>query len=87
MRMRSRKEARYLATGKSFQTMWLGHWHQYISTPKMVVNGTMKGFDEYALLMGFGYEQPQQALALVTPEKNITIQAPVFFVDRKKENW
>ena len=87
MRMRSRKEARYLATGKSFQTMWLGHWHQYISTPKMVVNGTMKGFDEYALLMGFGYEQPQQALALITPEKNITIQAPVFFVDRKKENW
>jgi hypothetical protein len=53
----------------------------------MVVNGSMKGFDEYALLMGFGFEQPQQALAIVTPEKNITIQAPVFCADRKKECW
>lgn len=87
MRMRARKQARYLATGKSFQTLWLGHWHQYISTPSMIVNGSLKGFDEYAMLMGFGHEQPQQALAIVTPERNITIQAPVFCLDRKKEGW
>lgn len=87
MRMRARKHQRYMATGKSFQTLWLGHWHQYISTPSMIVNGSMKGFDEYALLMGFGFEQPQQALAIVTPEKNITFQAPVFCLDRKREKW
>ena len=87
MRMRARKQARYLATGKSFQTLWLGHWHQYISTPSMIVNGSLKGFDEYAMLMGFGHETPQQALAIVTPERNITIQAPVFCLDRKKEGW
>ena len=87
MRMRARKQSRYLATGKTFSTLWLGHWHQYISTPSMVVNGTMKGLDEYALLMGFGFEQPQQALAIVTPERNITIQAPVFCMNRKKEGW
>lgn len=87
MRMRARKHQRYMVTGKSFQTLWLGHWHQYISTPSMVVNGSLKGFDEYALLMGFGFEQPQQALALVTPEKNITFQAPVFCADRKREGW
>lgn len=87
MRMRARKHQRYMATGKSFQTLWLGHWHQYLSTPSMIVNGSLKGFDEYALLMGFGFEQPQQALAVVTPEKNITFQAPVFCLDRKKEKW
>ena len=87
MRMRARKQARYMATGKSFQTLWLGHWHQYISTPSMIVNGSLKGFDEYAMLMGFGHEQPQQALAIITPERNITIQAPVFCVDRKREKW
>jgi hypothetical protein len=87
MRMRAKKHARYMATNKSFQTLWLGHWHQYISTPSMVVNGSMKGFDEYALLMGFGHEQPQQALAIVTPDRNMTIQAPVFCMDRKKEGW
>ncbi len=87
MRMRARKHQRYMATGKSFQTLWLGHWHQYLSTPSMIVNGSLKGYDEYALLMGFGFEQPQQALAVVTPEKNITFQAPVFCLDRKKEGW
>ena len=87
MRMRAKKEARYLQTGKSFRTMWCGHWHQYISTPSLIVNSTMKGFDEYALLQGYNFEQPQQALAIVTPERNITIQAPVFFADRKKEGW
>jgi len=87
MRMRARKQSRYMATGKSFQTLWLGHWHQYISTPSMIVNGSLKGFDEYAMLMGFGHEAPQQALAIITPERNITIQAPVFCVDRKKEGW
>jgi hypothetical protein len=87
MRMRARKQGRYLATGKSFSTLWLGHWHQYISTPAMVVNGSLKGPDEYSLIMGFSHEQPQQALAVVTPERNITIQAPVFCMDRKKEGW
>jgi len=87
MRMRARKEGRYLQTGKTFKTLWLGHWHQYISTPSMIINGSMKGYDEYAMLMGFGFEQPQQALALITPEKNITFQAPVFCADRKKEKW
>jgi hypothetical protein len=87
MRMRAKKHARYMATGKSFQTLWLGHWHQYISTPSMVVNGSLKGADEYSLIMGFSHEPPQQALAVVTPEKNITFQAPVFCLDRKKEGW
>jgi hypothetical protein len=87
MRMRAKKHARYMATGKSFQTLWLGHWHQYISTPSMVVNGSLKGADEYSLIMGFSHEPPQQALAVVTPEKNLTFQAPVFCLDRKKEGW
>lgn len=87
MRMRARKQARYLATNKSFQTLWLGHWHQYISTPSMIVNGSLKGPDEYSLIMGFSHEPPQQALAIVTPERNITIQAPVFCLNRKLEGW
>jgi hypothetical protein len=87
MRMRARKQGRYLATGKSLDTLWLGHWHQYLSTPSMVVNGSMKGYDEYALISGFGFELPQQAMAVVTPEHNLTIQMPVFCADREREGW
>ena len=87
MRLRARKAQRYLATGANFKTLWMGHWHQYISTPSLIVNGSMKGVDEYAFINNFSYEQPQQAFAVVTPEKGITIQAPIFCLDRKKEGW
>lgn len=87
MRMRAKKAQRYLAIGQSFQTLWLGHWHQYLPSPSMIVNGTMKGIDEYAFVSNFGYEPPQQALAIVVPEKGITIQAPIFCADRKREKW
>ena len=87
MRLRARKAQRYLAIGDSFDTLWLGHWHQYQPSPAMIVNGSLKGVDEYAFVNNFGYEVPQQALAVVTPEHNITLQAPIFCGDRKKEGW
>lgn len=87
MRLRARKLQRYADTGQPFRTIWMGHWHQYISTPEMVVNGSMKGYDEYAMMNSFQFQVPQQALAVVTPEHNITWQCPVFCMDRKKEKW
>lgn len=87
MRMRARKENKYLQTGQNFRTLWLGHWHSYLSTPHLIINGSLKGYDEYAMINGFNFEPPQQALAIVTPEKNITIQAPIFSQDRKREGW
>lgn len=87
MRLRARKAQRYLATGQNFSTLWMGHWHQYLPSPFLVVNGSLKGVDEYAFINNFGYEPPQQALAICTPEHGITVQAPVFCVDRKKEKW
>jgi hypothetical protein len=87
MRLRARKAQRYHATGANFSTLWLGHWHQYLPSPSLCVNGSLKGWDEYAAISNFQFEQPQQALAIVTPEHNVTIQAPVFCVDRKREGW
>jgi len=87
MRMRARKMQRAMQTGRPFDTMWCGHWHQLIQTPSLVVNGSLKGTDEYAWLNNFGHEPPQQALAVVTPEHGVTMQAPVFVQDRKKERW
>lgn len=87
MRLRARKESRFLQVGATFQTLWMGHWHQYISTPTLVVNGSLKGVDEYAFVSNFGFEPPQQALAIVAPEKGIVVHAPIFCQDRKKEGW
>lgn len=87
MRLRARKAQRYLAVGSSFDTLWLGHWHQYLPSPTLVVNGSMKGYDEYAYVNNFQHEQPQQALAVVTSHRGIILQAPVFCADRDKEGW
>lgn len=87
MRLRARKAQRAMSTGETFSTLWLGHWHQLIQTPGLVVNGSLKGTDEYAFIGNFGHEVPQQALAVVTPEHGVTMQCPVFVQDRRKERW
>ena len=87
MRLRAKKAQRAMAVGQPFDTLWMGHWHQLIATPGLVINGSLKGTDEYAYIGNFGHEDSQQALAVVTPEHNITWQAPVFVTDRKKEKW
>jgi hypothetical protein len=87
MRLRARKAQRHMMTGDNFNTLWMGHWHQLIQTPSLIVNGSLKGTDEYAFIGNFGHEPPQQALAVVTPEHNITWQCPVFVQDRRKERW
>jgi len=86
-RLRTRKAQRALDIGQPFETIWMGHWHQLIQTPGLIVNGSLKGLDEYAWINNFGHEVPQQALAIITPEHGVTIQAPVFCMDRKKEKW
>jgi hypothetical protein len=65
----------------------MGHWHQYLPSPSLIVNGSMKGLDEYAFINNFGHEVPQQAMAIITPEHGITVQAPIFCQNRKKEGW
>jgi hypothetical protein len=87
MAHRSRKQAQ--AEGVPFDTMLVGHWHQYMSlvSKGLVVNGAGKGYDEYARGKKFDPEPPQQALLLVTPEHGIGVQTPIFVGDRAKEGW
>ncbi len=85
MRMLARKRQRY---GKDF-TAVMGHWHQLIMAPGqgLVVNGSLKGYDEFAAVSNFPPERPQQAAWLTTPENGPTLQMPIFCDDRKAEGW
>lgn len=87
MRLRARKQANHQAIGSHWDSLMMGHWHQYLSTPSLTINGSLKGFDEYAAIINAGFEPPQQAMLIVTPERGITIHAPIFCQDRKKEGW
>jgi predicted phosphodiesterase len=84
MRMVTRKRTRY-----QFDTIVMGHFHQLIQAPDqgLIVNGSLKGFDEYAAVSNVPPERAQQALWVTTPEHGCTFQAPVLVVDREAEGW
>jgi predicted phosphodiesterase len=61
------------AIGMPYDVMVMGHWHTYLPMPKIIVNGSLKGFDEYAhLKLRAKPERPVQALWFVHPLNGIT---------------
>lgn len=85
-----RKRSRNGQIGMDYDTMLLGHFHQYIHLTRLIVNGSLKGLDEYSYTANFGFEQPQQALWLTHPTNGITFRMPVFMEqsrDVKPAEW
>lgn len=78
-----KKRSRNAQVGMGYDTMLLGHFHQYIHHSRVIVNGSLKGYDEYAYNNNFGFEPPQQALWITHPKYRITFRMPVF-VDKAK---
>lgn len=84
-----RKTRRAAASGRPYDVMVIGHWHQHMWLPSrgFIAGGTMKGYDEYAFISNFEPEPPNQAMWLTTPEHGITFPVQVFCQDRKAEGW
>lgn len=67
--------------GRDFDTLLIGHWHQY--TPRsdgsrVIVNGALKGYDEYAhTVLRASYAPPSQALWFIHPKHGVTCQWPI----------
>jgi hypothetical protein len=57
---------------------FLGHWHQRVDYGFAVVNGSVIGYNAYALHIKARYEEPQQAFVLIDKDHGKTISAPVF---------
>lgn len=78
-----RKRSRNNQIEMEYDTLLLGHWHQYIQLNRLIVNGSLKGYDEYAYNNNFPFEIPQQALWLTHPKHGITYRMPVKLEDGK----
>ena len=72
-----RKRSRNMQIGLEYDTIIMGHWHQLMQTQKFIVNGSLKGYCEYAFGSNFPYEEPRQALWITHPERGITFHMPV----------
>lgn len=73
-----RLDAMWGTQGHKIDCHLFGHWHQYLTGTNFLVNGSLKGYDEYSRKNAFSYEAPRQALAIITPERGIVQQMPVY---------
>lgn len=73
-------------TDTFFDWLIMGHFHQYIFGNGVIVNGSMKGYDEYAVSKNFTPEEPKQAFWVTTPEKGVTMSMPIF-CQSDDESW
>ena len=85
-----KKRSRNAQVDMEYDTLLLGHWHQYVHHSRVIINGSLKGYDEYAYNNNFGFEVPQQALWITHPKYGQTFRMPVK-VDRvrgpAKTSW
>lgn len=45
----------------------MGHWHQYVCLPNLVINSSLIGYSPYSIKIKAPYEPPTQAFFLVEP--------------------
>lgn len=65
--------------GRDFDTIVMGHWHQYLTLPGIIVNNSLKGYDEFArLALRAPYSRPSQALWFVHPKHGVTAHWQVY---------
>ena len=82
-RGKHKKATRDATLHHQFDTMIVGHFHQLMQLFHLIVNGSIKGMDEYAFQNNFAYERPSQALWITHPRHGITIQMPVYCDESK----
>ena len=81
MLMDHRTRKRAMATDQPYDILLLGHWHQLMAVKGMRINGSGKGYDEWAMSMGFDYELPAQDLWVTHPDHHVTVEWPIYLAE------
>ncbi len=63
--------------GKRTDLDVLGHYHQFIDGGSFLMNGSLVGYNSYALSLKCEFEPPRQSFFLVHPRYGKTITAPI----------
>ncbi|OCX72829.1 hypothetical protein A6M27_15175 [Acidithiobacillus thiooxidans] len=78
MRGNANRQKRAGIFGQTYDFLMMGHFHQLGYVEDLIVNGSVKGYDEYASSKGLPFERARQALWLTHPEEGRTITSQVF---------
>ena len=82
-----RKSKRQAKAHMPMETMVIGHLHQLINIPGVIMGGCMKGVDEYSFGLNYEPAEAAQAMWITTPERAQTMWMPIYLQDRAAENW
>lgn len=58
-----------------------GHWHTRMNIPGLLVNGSVIGYNEYAMGYGFKPENPQMQFQLLDKKRGLTMNIPIYLND------
>lgn len=79
MKVAHRKQERAVRTPEGgFDYMLCGHFHKYGSVSNIIVNGSLKGYDEWVYRMNFEFQLPIQALWTTHPVYGIISHMPIY---------
>jgi hypothetical protein len=82
-----RKSKRQAAAGMPMETMVIGHLHQLINIPGVIMGGTLKGMDEFAFGINVPPADAAQAMWITSPERAQVMWMPIYLQDRTAEGW
>lgn len=66
------------STGHADLTV-MGHFHKFFDGGNFIVNGSMIGYNAYALSIKASFEKPKQALFLIDKKRGKTMTCPIMF--------
>jgi hypothetical protein len=64
----------------------MGHYHTYFSGEELIVNGSVVGYNAYAIRIQAAYEAPKQAFFLIDRKRGKTQAAPLWVGDPSSES-
>lgn len=64
---------------------FFGHYHQLVENNRWVCNGSLVGFDDYALSIKARFEPPKQAICFIDEEYGKTMTLPIFVEKPRSE--
>jgi hypothetical protein len=84
-----RKNLRQSVADMPMHSMVIGHMHQLINIPGVIMGGTLKGYDEYAFDLNLRPDEngAGQAMWVTSPERAQVLWMPIYVTDRKAEGW
>ena len=86
-RGQARKQQRAVNIDQPFDWLLMGHFHSLTIANGLIVNGSMKGTDEYSVRENFELERPSQLAWVHSHELGPVAFMPLFSADREGEGW